>query len=124
MIEVRSKSLNGLFEEAAKALSDFMVFVERVQPIKKKKIEVYGESNEDLLVSFLTELLSLFDSEGFIWRGCKVKTSEGKLTAEVFGEDYSQEKHGYKGYVKAITYHQIEIKRDEKGYYAKFLIDI
>lgn len=127
IIEVKAENLEKLFEESAKAISDFMVFREKVENIKKRIIESSGETLEDLLVNFLTDLLSLLDSEMFIWNKCKVKIvkeHEYKIIAEVFGEKYSKEKHGYKGYIKAITYHRLEIGKEDGKYYARFIIDI
>ncbi len=125
-IEVEAEDIERLFEEAARAISDFMVYIDRVECKERKEISVEGESLEDLLVNFLTELLALLDSEMFIWRDVKVRIEKDrgfKLHGEVFGERYSEEKHGYKGYIKAITYHGIRIEKNSR-YRLRFLIDI
>ncbi len=129
IIEVKGKDLKEIFREAARAISDFMVFIDRIDPKERKEIYVEGESIEDLLVNFLTELLALLDSELFIWKDVEINEFGEKggkyfLKAVAIGEEYSQEKHGYKGYIKAITYHRMELKRENEGYLLRFVIDI
>jgi SHS2 domain-containing protein len=46
------------------------------------------------------------------------------LRARVGGEKVSYSKHNYKIEIKAITYHELKIKRIGPNYVATFLVDL
>ncbi len=127
IIRVKAPTLSELFREAAISIADFMVHVNKVSPLEEKRIKVEAEDLESLLVQFLTELLALFDSEQFIWNDVSVfitqKNGRYALEAIAKGEKYSP-KHGYKGYIKAITYHRIRLEKKGDQFELEFIIDI
>ncbi|MCO6041731.1 archease [Thermococcus alcaliphilus] len=112
------ETLEEAFEAVAIALFDVMVNVEKVEKREVREIEVEGEDLYSLLYNFLEELLILHDTEGLVFRDFEVKiekTEEGyKLKAKAYGEKLS-EKHEPKEEVKAITYHDMEIKQLPNG---------
>jgi len=112
------ETLEEAFEAVAIALFDVMVNVEKVEKKEVREIEVEGEDLYSLLYNFLEELLILHDTEGLVFRDFEVKiekTEEGyKLKAKAYGEKLS-EKHEPKEEVKAITYHDMEIKQLPNG---------
>ncbi len=111
-------TLEEAFEAVATALFDVMVDVRKVDRKEMREIEVEGEDLYALLYSFLEELLILHDTEGLVFGDFEVgieKTKEGyKLKAKAYGEALS-EKHEPKEEVKAITYHEMNIKQFEDG---------
>ncbi|ACS90606.1 hypothetical protein TSIB_1555 [Thermococcus sibiricus MM 739] len=111
-------TLEEAFEAVATALFDVMVDVRKVDRKEMREIEVEGEDLYALLYSFLEELLILHDTEGLVFGDFEVKiekTKEGyKLKAKAYGEPLS-EKHEPKEEVKAITYHEMNIKQFEDG---------
>ena len=111
-------TLEEAFEAVATALFDVMVDVRKVDRKEMREIEVEGEDLYALLYSFLEELLILHDTEGLVFGDFEVgieKTKEGyKLKAKAYGESLS-EKHEPKEEVKAITYHEMNIKQFEDG---------
>lgn len=112
------ETLEEAFEAVAIALFDVMVNVEKVEKKEVREIEVEGEDLYSLLYNFLEELLILHDTEGLVFRDFEVKIekTEGgyKLKAKAYGEKLS-EKHEPKEEVKAITYHDMEIKQLPSG---------
>ncbi len=113
------ETLGEAFEAVALALFGVMVNVEKVKPEECRRIEVEGEDLKALLYSFLEELLVLHDIEGIVFGDFEVEIEElGKgyrLRAKACGEPLDYEKHEPKEEVKAITYHEMEIKRLEDG---------
>lgn len=111
-------TLEEAFEAVAIALFDVMVDVRKVEKKEARHIEAEGEDLQSLLYDFLERLLILHDVEGLVFRDFDVKiekSKEGyKLKAVAYGEHLS-EKHEPKEEVKAITYHEMEIKRVEDG---------
>ncbi|USG99940.1 archease [Thermococcus argininiproducens] len=111
-------TLEEAFEAVAIALFDVMVDVRKVEKKEARHIEAEGEDLQSLLYDFLERLLIIHEVEGLVFRDFDVKiekSKEGyKLKAVVYGEPLS-EKHEPKEEVKAITYHEMEIKQLEDG---------
>ncbi len=112
-------TLEEAFEAVALALFDVMVDVRKVEPGECREVEVEGEDLMALLYSFLEELLVLHDVEGLVFGDVKVeieKSREGyRLKARACGEVLDYEKHEPREEVKAITYHEMEIKQLPDG---------
>ena len=112
------ESLEEAFKNAAIALFEIMVNTERVVRREEREIKVFGEDLEDLLYSFLEELLVLHDIEGLVFSNFEVRIERADkgylLKAKAYGEPLSRN-HEPRSEVKAITYHEMEIKRLEDG---------
>jgi len=118
------EDINSVFENAA--LGMFSLIVEPQKIRVKERVEVRVESNnlEDLLVAWLNELLFIFETKGFIINECKIIQMDDKhLIADIKGEDYDPDIHSRNIYIKAATYHDLEIKKDNSGWRAKVIFD-
>ncbi len=111
-------TLEEAFEAVTLALFDVMVDVRKVEPKECMEVGAEGEDLMALLYSFLEELLVLHDVEGLVFGDVRVeieKSRDGyKIKARACGEPLS-EKHRAKEEVKAITYHEMEIKQLPDG---------
>lgn len=128
-IAAYGKDLAEAFENAAFAMFDVMTEVEKVNPKVKDAVEVVAEDELALLYSWLEALLVKFDIEQMFYSKFKVldlnKTSEGfRLKAEIWGERYNPEKHTQKVGVKAVTYHRMEILKEQNKVTLKFILDV
>ncbi len=125
-IIVRGKSVEELFEKAAYAMFDIMIYAEKVEPVGKYRVSIDSSTLEDLLVDWLSELLYVFSTELFVMSRFRVRIEmrdDGySLRGTCWGEPYNREKHGIKTEIKAVTYHQLKID-PEKGY-LQVLFDI
>lgn len=127
-IAAYGKSLAEAFENAALAMFETMAYTERVKDLEEESVEVEGDDEEALLYSWLEELLLKFEIEGKLYSRFKVdeiRTSpEGYvLEARIWGEPYDRERHGSKTDVKAVTYHRMEILRNDMVT-VKYILDI
>ena len=127
-IAAYGKSLAEAFENAALAMFETMAYTERVKDLEEESVEVEGDDEEALLYSWLEELLLRFEIEGKLYSRFKVdeiRTSpEGYvLEARIWGESYDRERHGSKTDVKAVTYHRMEILRNDMVT-VKYILDI
>jgi len=117
------KTLEKAFENSA--LATFKVMYEgKVKARIKKKIKVKGKDLESLLYNFLEELLFLLDSEGFFVSKAKVSIDKKKLelNAELIGDSASNYSIGLD--VKAVTYNEMFVKKDRKGYICQVVLDV
>ena len=116
-------TLEEAFENAAKGMFS-LISPKKIEKKEKKLIEVHREGDdEQLVVDFLSELLYIHDVENYVFGEFNVKIND-VLTAEAWGEKYNREKHGYGIEIKAVTYHLLDIKKDEKGFHITVLFDI
>jgi SHS2 domain-containing protein len=75
-----------------------------------KEIKIEGESLERLMVDWLNELLYLHEVEVFFLRIYVESVGENGLTARVKGA-FSRGRPCDQDGVKAVTHHQIEVRR-------------
>jgi len=122
-------SLEEAFESAALAMFEVMTDTKTITPINRESIEVEAEDEVALLYVWLENLLIKFDVEEKLYSRFNVskieKTEDGvSLEAIIWGETYDQNKHPSRTDIKAITYHRMEISKDERNFIIKFILDI
>ncbi len=124
-IEARGRTLREAFEQAAVALISIIVDLDSVEPRVDRRLTVDAKDIESLLVRWLSEVLYLYDGDGFLCKETLVEQfSPTRIEAKVRGEWYTESKHRTKMDVKAITYHQLSIKEDPTGGYVRVYLDI
>ena len=118
------KELKEAFANAAYAMFTLIADLEGVEETVCHEIEVQAEDRESLLVSWLNELLYLFDTEGIIFSRFKIKElGETGLKAEGYGEPLDKTRHSLKSGVKAATYHMLRMSKDN-GYSIRVIFDV
>jgi SHS2 domain-containing protein len=123
-IEAEGSSLEEAFENAAKGLIDTMLDIDKIEAKDKIRIEVEGYDLEELLYNWLEEILLKLSIERVALREFKVKIKDNRLEAEVYGEPLDLKKHNYKVEIKAVTYHLMEVKKEDSKYKVRFLLDL
>jgi len=110
------ESLDTAFENAALAMFNVITNTSLIKPLIKKEVEIKAEDDHALLFDWLTELLILHDSEYLIFSKFKVdikkKEDEYHLKGELWGEKFSSNIHEARNEVKAVTYHMMDIKKN------------
>jgi SHS2 domain-containing protein len=116
--------LKEAFANAAYAMFTLIADLEGVGEDIRRQIEVEAGDRESLLVSWLNELLYLFDVEGIIFKRFKVtELGETRLKAEGYGELLDRTRHNLKAGVKAATYHMLRMEKDN-GYTIRVIFDV
>jgi SHS2 domain-containing protein len=126
-IAVEAADLAGLFVNVAAAMFDIMA--ERRDTNApytsgiKLDVRLTAENQDELLVNWLNELLSLSSARGLIFTGYQIhKLTDHSLDASVSAEDiksYRQNKE-----FKAATYHELELVNGPDSYKAKVIFDV
>lgn len=123
--ETYGSTLAEAFESSALALIWLVVESESVEEHDEKAIIVNASDREQLLVKFLSEILYLFDGEGFVVKRANiVEMDDRSLTATLRGERFDPKKHRTKLDVKAITYHQLTIEQRDSGFLLRVYVDV
>lgn len=125
-IEVTGDSLEEAFANAGMSVVDTIVDIKSIEEKTEKIIRVSGNDLNNLLYSWLEEIIILTITEGFVAKRFSVrlvKNGNYKITASAFGEEINFEKHHFKVEIKAPTFHLMEIKQ-EKQVMMRFLLDL
>jgi SHS2 domain-containing protein len=121
------KTLEEAFSNAALCMFDIITDLKKVKPKKEKKIEIKSEDLEALLFDFLSECLYLFDGEGLIFSEVETKIEEFKegyvIKAILKGEKFDRKKHPVEADVKAVSYFDMEVKKN-KEWMVQVLLDL
>ncbi|MGD2294745.1 MAG: archease [Candidatus Aminicenantes bacterium] len=112
------ETLEEAFGNAALATAFLMWDWEEIHPEVEHEIEVKGKDLKQLLSNFLEEIIYLLDSRSFLLSSpdhIRIEKTESvyRLKALFRGDNYS-EKYKIYGDVKAITYNEMEIERNDR----------
>ena len=115
--------LKEAFANAAYAMFTFIAELDSVREEVCRQIEVRAEDQESLIVSWLNELLYLFDVESIIFKRFEIKElNDNSLQAEGYGEPVDMARHSLKAGVKAATYHMLQVAKED-GYSVRVIFD-
>lgn len=118
------KNMEEAFGNAAEAMFTVMLDPHKVKPSVEKKLSVSGADEKSLLYNFLEELLFFVDSESFFLNKVKNIAIRGnELSATVIG-DTASDKYRTHGDVKAVTYNEMEIRKDKDKVTVQVVVDI
>jgi SHS2 domain-containing protein len=116
--------LEEVFKNSGIALKE-IVYKGKVNNEIKKKIKVKGNDMENLMYNFLEEFLFLLDSDDFLMSDIlkiEIDGKKFKLKCELVGDkskNYKTDMH-----VKAITYHEMFVKKIKEKWMAQVVVDI
>ncbi|MBI4830420.1 MAG: archease [Candidatus Lindowbacteria bacterium] len=124
-ISVKAESKEELFALAACAMFDLMVDISKVKPSQKADVSVEADSIENLMVTWLNELVYRAEVSGVFFSQFEVDSmTDTSLTGKVRGEPYDKEKHPLGQHIKAATYHQLKVSRADREWVAKVIFDV
>jgi SHS2 domain-containing protein len=124
-LAITGTSEEVLFANAAFAVFDIITDLGRVEPRETRRVLVEGDGAEDLLINFLREILYLYNGERWLLKEIRVlKIDEKALEAEARGEPFDEHKHEICKEIKAVTYHQAEVRRTSDGWAARVIFDV
>ncbi len=124
-LEVWAESLEGLFEEAALALIETILDRESVQETEYLSVEVEGEEPEELLVEWLEEILFAFEGRDFAPARARVDClEERRLSGQLSGECLEPDRHQPRRLIKAVTYHDLNIREEDGTLRVRIVLDI
>ena len=111
-IEVYGKYDKSLFENAAIGMFDIMADLEGIQKSIEMDINAKAIDFEELLVSWLDELLFNFYTKKIIFFDFYIKEiSENCITSLCKGRSIEKNRNRLKTEIKAITYHDFNIQK-------------
>jgi SHS2 domain-containing protein len=119
-LRVWAPDLPGLLEQAARGMYSLsgLEFAEgqRVE----RELQVEAADNEGLLVNFLTELLHILDDRGLAFDDFRLIVSEHSVEAHLRGGKVKQRKKE----IKAVTYHNLTVRKMPSGFSTEIVFDV
>ncbi|HXY12683.1 MAG TPA: archease [Thermoplasmata archaeon] len=99
-----------LLEALGLGLFALMTDLRKVRPKEERAVSASGADPTELVVAFLTELLVLQQTDGFLAREVRVRpvgNPPTALVASVSGEPFDPDRHTFRTEVKAVTFHDL-----------------
>jgi SHS2 domain-containing protein len=128
IVEAYGSSLDEAFENSAKGLVNTMIDLEQISPDQEYEIVAKGYDVKSLLYDWLEKVMLGLLIDNIALSDFKVKISENNgnyfLKGIAKGEVLDLKRHHYKIEIKAVTYHEMEIKQTESIITIRFLLDL
>ncbi len=124
-IRVYGKDLKELFINAAYGMFDIIADLEGLKSSVSIDVNLKAPSKEELLVSWLDELLYNFYTKGIIFFEFEVSfLSEEQLMVKVYGRHIGENRNRLKTEIKAATYHDLNIRESDEGCSVDIVFDV
>jgi SHS2 domain-containing protein len=128
-IEVKGATIKELFENSGLGVFRIIANTEKIKSSKQIKIKTEEENLELLLVRFLQEIVYKSETEEIAFKDICVDSIKqvGKsweATALLKGEPFKTAKEKLRTQIKAVTYHNLNLKKTRTGYQAGVIFDV
>jgi len=121
-VRCTGSTLEECFANAAYAMFDQTLDLRGVSPKRAVHTETEGDTPEERLYNFLSELLFIQETERIFLCRFSVRFSGDSVICDAEGEDLDLGRHKARTEVKAVTYHMLDV--DAKTPSVTVLFDI
>ena len=128
-LEVYGKTLEELFINAAEALARILYeqsestefsALPKARQLLSEKIEIQSVNMNTLLVDFLNEILARSHINKAVYKVESLKLKGNAVEAKSMGKKVEQ----FDEDVKAVTYHEVDIKEEKGMWHTTLILDI
>jgi SHS2 domain-containing protein len=124
-LRIRAETPEVIFVDAAHALTNAIVENPlSVQLLERADLSIAGDDRTLLLFDWLNELLYRFEVDHRVYGKFEVRLDSCRLQGTVWGEPIDHLRHKLAHEVKAITYHELKLVRENGGWMAEVIVDI
>jgi len=124
-LRASGRDLEELLQHAADGFIELMIHPETVAETRSVKVSCTGEDPEELLVTWLEEILYFFEVERLAPSRAEVLELDGyDLKGCIHGETLDEDKHTVRDVLKAVTYHNLAVHRRGDRLEASIVIDV
>jgi protein archease len=119
-LEVWASDTGGLLEQAARGMYALSgVCLEQTQ-VEQRELELQAEDAESLLVVFLGELLHFIEQDNLAFDDFQIELDGYALRAHLTGSRV----HKIDKEIKAVTYHNLQVRQTGLGLYVNIVFDV
>ena len=124
-VRVFGKDLKELFENAAFAMFDIIADLENISGDLLETFCLEAANNEELLITWLDELLYTFYTKKLIFFKFQVDRIDGnRMTATAYARPIDANRNRLKTEIKAATYSDLAIRDTGNGYEVEIIFDV
>ena len=124
-VRVFGETLKELFENAAFAMFDILADLDGLKGEITQDFELTAPNHEELLISWLDELLYNFYAKNIIFYKFEVtELSEDVIRAKASGRSVSENRNRLKTEIKAATYYNLKIIKKDDYYEVDIIFDV
>ncbi|MBI4463923.1 MAG: archease [Acidobacteria bacterium] len=124
-LKLYGTTLPELFANAGRGLMALAFESASVEPKERLDLQATGANYEDLLVGWLSEILYFLDTEGWVFCDFAMQRLEPTtVVGQGIGERRDPAQCARAVPVKAVTYHQVSVRRVPEGWEAVVYFDI
>ncbi len=124
-IRVFGGDLKELFVNSAEGMFAIIADLDKVEIKKSIEIECKAANIEELLVSWLGELLYHFNVDEILLREFTLaKLDNSYLKGRAKGEKFDTARHSLKSEIKGITYHNLKVEKKDDLWQAEVIFDV
>ncbi len=123
-IRVWAEDLPGLFAEAARGMNALMRARPAPGPAAQRTLSLSAPDAEALLVAFLSELVFAAEQERLTFTHFHVEILERPDEWELKAEMQSAPLESASKTIKAVTYHNLQIRQTARGYEVEIVFDV
>jgi len=105
-----------MLENAALALMNTMADISSVRLKESWRTELEAADLEQLAYDWLSELIFLSETEAALFSSFQIKLEQNqqwRLAVDLYGEKIDLGRHAFKNAVKAVTWHEFQVKKNE-----------
>lgn len=119
-------TLDDAYANAALAMMDIISDIRKIEEKKEKEFEVRGHDLKALLFNWLNDVLYKSTTEGMLFSKFHVDIDQKTMTLKgrAWGEKTDPKKHDMRGEVKAVTYHRMEIRKEDEYWRVQVIFDV
>ena len=119
-MHVWAEDLPSLFVEAARGMNALTGVVPTPGVRKTRKFDTEALDYESLLVTFLSELFWIAEQEHLVFDEFNISFAEFKLKVEMSGTSIQSQNKS----IKAVTYHNLQIREQQGSYQVNIVFDV
>lgn len=120
-LEVWAPTLEALFVDAARGMFHLAGAAPGGPPVEPRRLDLTAGDQEALLVAWLQELLYLSEAEGLVFDGFRINVlTDTRLQGEARGRPAARAGRP----IKAVTYHNLSIRRVDEDYRVAIVFDV
>lgn len=124
-IRVRGQDLKELFSNAALGMISIMADPQAVNQTNRLPVNIEGEDLPGLLAAWLNEIIYLIEAKEMLFSRFEIESiGDGKLVGAVTGEAIDPTRHNLRAQIKACTYHELKVGKEDSHWVAQVIFDV
>lgn len=124
-IKVWGADLKELFIHSASAMYELIADIDSVRPAISIEVRTEAQDKDELLKNWLSELLYYFHVKDMLFSEFLIKElDEKKIISVARGERIDRERHNLKHEIKAVTFHNLKIEKEDEKLATEIIFDV